>query len=84
MWCNGCDFLKGNSDITLCLSGFTFEGGGYRLGGAESVRVRERALAGVTDGLYSEAVAAGLSQSLDLVGVAGAVVDRHEPGQRRI
>lgn len=45
------------------------------------MRVGERALAGVTDGVYSEAVAAGLSQSLDLVGVAGTVVDRHEPGE---
>lgn len=44
--------------------------------------VRERPLPCVTDGLYSEAVAAGLRQSLDFVGVAGTAVDRHEPGQR--
>ncbi len=42
--------------------------------------VRERALPSITDGLYSEAVAAGLSQSLDFVGVAGTAVDRHKPG----
>lgn len=43
--------------------------------------VGERTLPGVTDGLYSEAVAAGLGQSLDLVGVAGSAVDRHKPGE---
>lgn len=44
--------------------------------------VRKRTLPSVTDGLYSEAVAAGLGQSLDLVGVAGTAVDRHKPGQK--
>lgn len=61
---------------------FTFEGRGHRLGGAEGVRVRERALACVADRLYSETVAAGLSQPLDLVGVAGTTVDRHKPEGR--
>lgn len=63
--------------------GFTFEGGGYRLGGAEGVRVGEGTLPGVADGLYSEVVTAGLSQPLDLVGVAGAAVDCHKPGQKK-
>lgn len=58
----------------------TFECGGDRLGGAEGVRVREGALPGVADGLYSEVVAAGLGEPLHLVGVAGAAVDCHEPG----
>lgn len=46
--------------------------------------VGERPLPGLADGLYSEAVAAGLHQPLHLVGVAGAVVNGHEParGQR--
>lgn len=61
---------------------FTFDGRGHRLGGAEGVCVRKRPLPSITDGLYSEAVAAGLSQSLDLVGVAGAPVNCHKPGQR--
>lgn len=65
-----------------CLGQLTFEGRGYRLGGAEPVCVRERTLPSITDGLYSEAVAAGFSQSLDLVGVAWATVDCHKPGQR--
>lgn len=43
--------------------------------------VREGTLPGVADGLYSEAVAAGLDQPLDLVGVAGAAVDCHKSGQ---
>lgn len=43
--------------------------------------VGERPLPGLTDGLYSEAVAAGLDQPLHLVGVAGAVVNGHEPAQ---
>lgn len=43
--------------------------------------VGEGALAGVTDGLYSEAVAAGLHQPLHLVGVTGAVVNGHEPAR---
>lgn len=67
---------------TVCPGQFTFEGRGYRLGGAEGVCVRERTLPSITDGLYSEAVAAGLGQSLDFVGVAGTAVDRHKPGQR--
>lgn len=45
------------------------------------MRVGERPLPGRADGLYSEAVAAGLNQPLQLVGVAGAVVDGHEPAQ---
>lgn len=45
------------------------------------MRVRERPLPGLADGLYSEAVAAGLNQPLHLVGVAGAVVNGHEPAQ---
>lgn len=65
---------------TLCQ--FTFEGWGYRLGGAESVCVREWTLPSIADGLYSKTVAAGLSQSLNLVGVAGTAVDRHKPGHR--
>lgn len=60
----------------------TFERGGNRLGGAEGVRVRKGTLASVADGLYSEVVTAGLGQPLDLVGVAGAAVDCHEPGQK--
>lgn len=39
----------------------TFEGRWYGLGGAEGVGVRERAFSSITDGLYSEAVTAGLS-----------------------
>lgn len=46
--------------------------------------VGERALAGLTDGLYSEAVAAGLDQPLHLVGVAGAVVNGHEPARETV
>lgn len=60
---------------------FTFQGRGYRLGGAERMRVRKRTLPSITDGLYSEAVAAGLGQSLNLVGVAGTTVDCHKPKQ---
>lgn len=45
------------------------------------MRVRKGTLAGVADRLYSEVVAAGLGQPLDLVGVAGAAVDCHKPGQ---
>lgn len=60
---------------------FTFEGGGHRLCGAEGVCVRKGPLPCVTDGLYSEAVAAGLDQPLDLVCVAGTAVDRHKPAQ---
>lgn len=45
--------------------------------------VGERPLPGLADGLYSEAVAAGLDQSLHLVGVAGAVVDGDEPAQAK-
>lgn len=67
--------------LTLCLVQFTFEGRGYRLGGAEGVCVREWTLPSITNGLYSETVAAGLSQSLHLVGVAGTAVDRHKPGE---
>lgn len=58
---------------------FTFEGGGHGFGGAEGLAVRVGALASVADGLYSEGVAAGLGQPLDLVGVTGAPVDAHEP-----
>lgn len=61
---------------------FTFQGWWYRLGGAEGVCVRERTLPSITDSLYSEAVAAGLGQPLDLVGVAGTTVDCHKPKQR--
>lgn len=43
--------------------------------------VGERPLPGLTDGLYSEAVAAGLNQPLHLVGVARAVVNGHKPAQ---
>lgn len=46
------------------------------------MRVRKGTLPGVADGLYSEVVAAGLGQPLDLVGVAGAAVDCHKPGQK--
>lgn len=63
-------------------SGFTFEGRGHRLGGAEGVCVGERTLAGVADGLYSEAVTAGLGQPLDFVGVARTTVDGHKPAGR--
>lgn len=45
--------------------------------------VGERPLPGLADGLYSEAVAAGLDQPLHLVGVAGAVVDGDEPTQEK-
>lgn len=45
------------------------------------MRVGERPLPGLTDGLYPEAVAAGLDQPLHLVGVARAVVNGHEPAQ---
>lgn len=44
---------------------------------------RKRPLPSVTDGLYSEAVAAGFSQSLDFVGVTGSTVDCHKPGQKK-
>lgn len=63
------------------MCGVTFEGGGHGLGGAEGVCVGERPLAGVADRLYSEAVAAGFSQSLHFVGVAGAAVDGHKPAR---
>lgn len=43
--------------------------------------VGERPLPGLADGLYSEAVAAGLDQPLHLVSVAGAVVNGDEPAQ---
>lgn len=73
---------KAQTNTHFAPDSFTFEGRGYRLGGAEGVCVRERTLPSVADGLYSEAVAAGLRQSLDLVGVAGTTVDRHKPGRR--
>lgn len=60
---------------------FTFKGRGYRLGGAEGVCFGERALSGVADCLYSETVAAGLGQSLDLVRVTGTAVDCDKPGR---
>lgn len=60
----------------------TFESWGYGLGGAKGVRVREGTLPCIADGLYSEAVAAGFDQALDLVGVAGAAIDRHKPAWR--
>lgn len=66
--------------VSACF--ITFEGWGYGLGRAEGVCVREGTVPSIADGLYSKAVAAGLSQALDLVGVAGAAVDRHKPGQR--
>lgn len=66
---------------SLCSVQFTFEGRWYRLGGAEGVYVREWTLSSITDSLYSETVAAGLSQSLHLVGMAGTTVDRHKPGE---
>lgn len=66
------------------LDQFTFESRWYRLGGAESMRCRERTLPSVTDGLYSETVAAGLNQPLDLVSVAGAAVDCHKPGRENM
>lgn len=65
--------------IKLVLGQFTFEGRGYTLGGAEGVCLRKRTLPSLADGLYSEAVAAGLGQSLDLVGVAGPAIDRDKP-----
>lgn len=61
----------------------TFENRGHRLCGAEGVCVGEGPLPRLTDGLYSEAVAAGLRQPLHLVGVAGSVVNGHEPAQER-